>query len=307
MDKKEQTQLVKSAILSAGFFSVGISKAGFLEQEAKYLEQWLTKKYHGEMQYMEQNFEKRTDPRKLMPECLSVISVMMNYFPKAESVQDENAPKISKYAYGIDYHYVLKDRLKAVIETLQKEIGEFAYRIFVDSAPVMDKVWAKKSGLAWIAKNTNLIAPQSGSFFFLGEILVDLEFEYDVEINDFCGTCTRCIDSCPTQALSPYEIDARKCISYLTIELKDEIPQIFHEKMDNWTFGCDVCQDVCPWNRFSKTTDIEEFKPLDLILNNTVEDWKAMSNSQFNKQLKSSPMSRIKPKKWQSILSLLQK
>lgn len=307
MDKKEQTQLVKSAILSAGFFSVGISKAGFLEQEAKYLEQWLTKNYHGEMQYMEQNFEKRTDPRKLMPECLSVISVMMNYFPKAESAQVKNAPKISKYAYGIDYHYVLKNRLKDVLEKLQKGIGEFKYRIFVDSAPVMDKVWAKKSGLGWIGKNTNLIAPQSGSFFFLGEILVDLEFEYDVEIKDFCGTCTRCIDSCPTQALSPYEIDARKCISYLTIELKDEIPQIFHEKMDNWTFGCDVCQDVCPWNRFSKTTDIEEFKPLDLILNNTVEDWKAMSNSQFNKQLKSSPMSRIKPKKWQSILSLLQK
>lgn len=273
----------------------GIAKAGILEEEAPRLEKWLTNHMHGEMHYMENHFDKRLDPRLLVDGARSVISLGLNYYTEKRQT-DPNAPKISKYAYGIDYHYVIKDKLKELLHFINENIGEVSGRAFVDSAPVLDKAWAKKAGLGWIGKNANLINKKSGSFFFLAELIVDLELEYDIEPTaDHCGTCTRCIDACPTDAIvAPYIVDGSRCISYLTIELKDAIPDEFKGKMDNWMFGCDVCQNVCPWNRFSVLHTEQAFDPAVELLEMNKRDWNEITEDVFRKVFKDSPVKRTK-------------
>lgn len=297
MDKPSAyySQLIKQKSNDLGFFYCGISKAGFLEQEASQLEQWLKQQKNGKMSYMENHFDKRLDPRLLVENAKSVVSLALNYFP--ENIQnDPSAPKLSKYAYGEDYHFVIKDKLKELFSFIQHKIGEVGGRIFVDSAPVMDKAWAKKAGMGWMGKNTNIIHPKNGSFFFIAELILDLELQEDGPIKDYCGTCTRCIDACPTDALiEPYKIDASKCISYLTIELKDAIlPIEFKGKMDNWAFGCDVCQDVCPWNRFSKPHNEPRFNPHADLLAMTSNDWKELTQEVFSELFKLSAVKRTK-------------
>jgi epoxyqueuosine reductase len=291
MTKARHTQLLKEEAQRLGFLSCGISKAGFLEAEAPRLEQWLKDDRHGKMGYMANHFDKRLDPTLLVPDAKSVISLLFNYFPEAEQ-QDPEAPKFAKYAYGIDYHFVLKDKLKQLFQYLEEEIGTINGRVFVDSAPVMEKAWAAKSGLGWVGKNTNLIAKSTGSFFFITEIICDLEFDYDGPATDHCGSCTACIDACPTEALTPYQIDASKCISYLTIELKDEIPSEFQGKMDNWAFGCDVCQTVCPWNRFSQVHKEPAFQPKEELLTYSAKDWEEITRETFDVIFKKSPVKR---------------
>ena len=288
-------QLIKSKAAELGFFHCGFSKADFLEEEAPRLESWLKRNFQGKMSYMENHFDKRLDPRLLVEGSNTVISLLLNYSP-TETQKDADTPKISKYAYGEDYHFVIKDKLKELIQFLQDEIGEVNGRAFVDSAPVMDKVWAKKSGLGWIGKNTNLIHPKEGSFFFIAELITDLKIEPDGPMKDYCGTCTRCIDACPTEAIvQPYLVDGSKCISYLTIELKDEIlPKEFAGKMDNWMFGCDVCQDVCPWNRFAKATTEERFQPALSLLDLTKSDWQNLEKETFQNLFKNSAVKRTK-------------
>jgi len=273
----------------------GISRAGFLEEEAPRLEAWLKKGMHGDMQYMENHFDKRLDPRLLVDDAKSVISLGLNYFTDKEHA-DPLSPKISIYAYGTDYHLVIKDKLKQLLQVINEKIGEVNGRAFVDSAPVLDKAWAKKAGLGWIGKNTNLISKKVGSFFFLAELIVDLELEYDIEPTaDHCGTCTNCIDACPTKAIvAPYVVDGSRCISYLTIELKKEIPQEFKGKMDNWMFGCDVCQDVCPWNKFSVLHNEPAFKPHTELLNLNKADWEDITEDVFQKVFKNSAVKRPK-------------
>jgi len=247
------------------------------------------------MAYMSNHFDKRLDPRLLVDDAKTVVSLLLNYFPE-EKQADTSAPKISKYAYGEDYHFVIKDKLTELLEHIKQEIGEVSGRVFVDSAPVMDKVWAKKSGLGWIGKHTNLIHPQNGSFFFIAELIIDLVIEPDGPIQDYCGTCTKCIDACPTEAIvQPYVVDGSKCISYFTIELKDELlPSEFKGKMDNWMFGCDVCQDVCPWNRFSKVTKEDRFKPALSLLDLTNNDWKNLQIETFDLLFQKSAVKRTK-------------
>jgi epoxyqueuosine reductase len=288
-------QLIKSKAAELGFFHCGFSKADFLEEEAPRLESWLMHNFQGKMSYMENHFDKRLDPRLLVEGSNTVISLLLNYSP-TETQKDADAPKISKYAYGEDYHFVIKDKLHELIQFMQDEIGEVNGRAFVDSAPVMDKVWAKKSGLGWIGKNTNLIHPKEGSFFFIAELITDLQIEPDGPIKDYCGTCTRCIDACPTEAIvQPYLVDGSKCISYLTIELKDEIlPKEFSGKMDNWMFGCDVCQDVCPWNRFAKASTEERFQPALTLLDLTKSDWENLEKETFQNLFKNSAVKRTK-------------
>jgi epoxyqueuosine reductase len=289
------SQLIKQKSNDLGFFYCGISKAGFLEQEASHLEQWLKEQKNGKMSYMENHFDKRLDPRLLVDDAKSVVSLALNYFPDNHQ-KDPIAPKISKYAYGEDYHFVIKDKLKELFTFIQQAIGEVGGRIFVDSAPVMDKAWAKQSGMGWMGKNTNIIHPKNGSFFFIAELILDLELQEDGPIKDYCGTCTRCIDACPTEALiEPYKIDASKCISYLTIELKDAIlPYEFKGKMDNWAFGCDVCQDVCPWNRFSKPHNEPRFNPHADLLSLSSKDWKELTHEIFSDMFKLSAVKRTK-------------
>jgi epoxyqueuosine reductase len=288
-------QLIKSKAAELGFFHCGFSKADFLEEEAPRLESWLKHNFQGKMFYMENHFDKRLDPRLLVEGSNTVISLLLNYSP-TETQKDADAPKISKYAYGEDYHFVIKDKLHELIQFMQDEIGEVNGRAFVDSAPVMDKVWAKKSGLGWIGKNTNLIHPKEGSFFFIAELITDLKIEPDGPMKDYCGTCTRCIDACPTEAIvQPYLVDGSKCISYLTIELKDEIlPKEFSGKMDNWMFGCDVCQDVCPWNRFAKASTEERFQPALTLLDLTKSDWENLEKETFQNLFKNSAVKRTK-------------
>ena len=272
----------------------GISKADFLEEEARQLEKWLKEGKHGKMTYMENHFDKRLDPRLLMDGAKSVVSLLFNYYTPEEQ-EDQNAPKISKYAYGEDYHFIIKDKLKTLLQFIQTEIGDIEGRVFVDSAPVMDKAWAKRSGLGWMGKNTNIIHPKEGSFFFIAELIIDLELEYDGPIKDYCGTCTRCIDECPTGAIKPYEVDGEKCISYLTIELKDNIlPKEFEGKMDNWMFGCDICQTVCPWNRFAKKHDEPRLEPHEKLLKMSKKDWKDLTEEVFKEVFKKSAVKRTK-------------
>jgi len=285
--------IIKNKAYELGFSFCGFSKASFLEEEAGRLENWLSEKRHGEMSYMENHFDKRLDPRLLVDGAKTVVSLMYNYYTSDKQI-DPSAPKISTYAYGKDYHFVVKDKLKKLYAYINEEIGEVSVRFFVDSAPVMDKVWAKKSGIGWIGKNTNLITRKSGSFLFIAELIIDLELEQDSPIKDYCGTCNKCIESCPTEALTPYKIDGSKCISYLTIELKESIPSEFKGKMDNWMFGCDVCQDVCPWNRFSKPHSEPEFYPSINLLNYTKSDWEDLSKEEFQETFRKSPVKRTK-------------
>jgi epoxyqueuosine reductase len=308
VEKEALTQQIKAKGYELGFDMIGISEATFLEEEARNLEQWLKEEKHGKMAYMENYFDKRVDPRLLVEGAKSVISVIHNYFPQPGDQQPEGAPKISTYAWGEDYHKVLKRKLYQLFAQIQEWVGtEISGRVFVDSAPVMDKAWARKSGLGWIGKNTNLINPKKGSWFFIGEIILDLELVYDGPIKDYCGTCTRCIDACPTDALSPYQIDSNKCISYLTIELREEIPSEFSGNMEGWAYGCDICQDVCPWNRFSRPHPEGEFKPLSHIASFTAEDWEEIDEKAFKKLTKKSAMNRVKWEKFRGNLSFIAK
>jgi len=273
--------------------SCGISKAGFLEEEAPRLEKWLKEGRHGKMQYMENHFDKRLDPTLLVDGAKSVISLLLNYYPHEK--QNEKSYKISKYAYGQDYHFVIKEKLKELLYFIQENIGEVGGRAFVDSAPMLDKAWAAKSGLGWIGKNSNLLSKQVGSFFFIAELVIDLELEYDTITSDHCGSCTACIDACPTQAIvEPYVVDGSKCISYFTIELKDNLPTDMKGKMDEWAFGCDVCQDVCPWNRFSKPHSEPLFNPHPDLLSMTKKDWEEVTEDTFRAVFKNSAVKRTK-------------
>lgn len=284
---------IKNKANELGFFYCGFSTADFLEEEAPKLESWLKNNHHGKMKYMENHFDKRLDPRLLVDDAKTVISLLFNYSTN-ESPYEDSSFKISKYAYGTDYHFVVKERLKDLYSYVNEIVGDVNGRFFVDSAPVMDRAWAKKSGLGWQGKNTNLIHPKEGSFFFIAELIIDYKIEPDGPIKDYCGNCTKCIDACPTDALfRPYEIDASRCISYLTIELKDElIPREFENKMDNWIFGCDICQDVCPWNKRAKNHDVIEFKPKPDLLGLTKNDWEDLDREMFNKLFKKSPVKR---------------
>ncbi|TKD66630.1 tRNA epoxyqueuosine(34) reductase QueG [Flavobacterium sp. ASW18X] len=291
--KEKYTQLIKAEANRLGFLSCGISKAGFLEEEAPRLEKWLNANRNGQMGYMANNFDKRLDPTKLVDGAKSVISLLLNYYP--EEKQRADTYKISKYAYGQDYHFVIKDKLKSLLQYIQEEIGEVQGRAFVDSAPVLDKAWAAKSGLGWIGKNSNLITQKVGSFYFVAELIIDLDLVYDGPTTDHCGSCTACIDACPTKAIiEPYVVDGSKCISYLTIELKESIPTEFQNSMDNWMFGCDVCQDVCPWNRFATPHKEAAFQPNDKLLSLSEEEWKELTQDVFQEVFRKSAVKRTK-------------
>lgn len=295
LPKAKYSRQIKEKAKALGFLSCGISRAEFLEEEAPRLENWLKKGYHGKLGYMENHFDKRLDPRRLVDGARSVISLSYNYYTPDKQA-DPQAPKISKYAYGVDYHFVLKDKLKALLAYMQSEIGEIQGRAFVDSAPVLDKAWAGRAGLGWVGKHSLLISKTQGSFFFLAELIVDLELEYDqVTPTDHCGSCTRCIDACPTGALhGSGVVEARKCISYLTIELKDEIPEAFAGKMDNWMFGCDICQDVCPWNRFSLPHQEPAFRPHEAMLQMRKQEWHEITKETFQEIFRKSAVKRAK-------------
>lgn len=294
-DPLKNKRIIQQKAKELGFMYCGVSKADFLQREAKRLESWLKDNYHGKMQYMENHFDKRLDPRVLVDDAKSVVSLLLNYYPE-NTQEDKDAPKISKYAYGTDYHFVIRDKLKDLLQFIQEQIGEVGGRVFVDSAPVMDKVWAEKSGLGWIGKNSNLIHPKHGSFFFVAELILDLELEPDGPMKDYCGTCTKCIEACPTDAIvQPYVVDGSKCISYLTIELKDELlPKEFQGKLDNWMFGCDICQDVCPWNRFSNKHNVSQFEPHERLLKMSKSDWQDLTEDVFREIFKSSAVKRTK-------------
>ena len=285
--------MIKAEAQRLGFLSCGISKAGFLEQEALRLENWLNNQMHGQMSYMENHFDKRLNPTLLVDGAKSVISLLLNYYPSEH--QNKDSYKISKYAYGQDYHHVIKEKLKELLHFIQTEIGEVSGRAFVDSAPVLDKAWAAKSGLGWVGKNSNLITQKVGSFYFIAELIIDLELEYDTPTTDHCGSCTACLDACPTEAIvAPYVVDGSKCISYFTIELKDNLPQEMKGKFDDWMFGCDVCQDVCPWNRFSKPHNEPLFQANSDILNFSKSDWEEITVDTFQKVFKNSAVKRTK-------------
>jgi epoxyqueuosine reductase len=293
--KSQYTSFIKNIALNLGFNYCGISRAEKLDEEAGYLEEWLNKGYHGTMKYMENYFDLRTDPTKLVPGAKSVITLLLNYFP--EETQKEGNPKISKYAYGFDYHEVIKAKLKSFLQILRENIGEINGRGFTDSAPVLERSWAQRSGLGWVGKNGNLITKESGSFFFIATLITDLELETDNPfIKDYCGTCTKCIEACPTDAILPDKvIDGSKCISYFTIELKDMlIPENMKGRFENNLFGCDICQDVCPWNRFSKPNTTTEFTPINEVLNFNEKDWEELTEESFKIIFRKSPIKRSK-------------
>jgi len=291
----KNTTTVKSIAKQLGFDFCGISKAEFLEEDAPRLETWLKQDMHGKMSYMENHFDKRLDPTKLVPGAKSVVSLLYNYAPETDlSEKGDSNFKIAKYAYGKDYHFVIKDKLKTFLQLLQENIGQIDGRVFVDSAPVMERTWAAKGGLGWVGKHTLLINKDQGSFFFLAELIIDLDLEPDGPVKDYCGTCTKCIDACPTDAITPYNVDGSKCISYLTIELKDQIPSEFRGKMENWIFGCDICQDVCPWNRFSKPHTEPAFEPNSTLSSMKQENWQELTKEVFQDIFKGSPVKRTK-------------
>lgn len=292
-NKEKYTQIIKAESKRLGFLSCGISKAEFLELEAPRLENWLNQNMQGQMSYMENHFDKRLNPTLLVDGAKSVISLLLNYYPA--ELQNQDSYKISKYAYGQDYHHVIKEKLTELLHFIQTEIGEVSGRAFVDSAPVLDKAWAAKSGLGWMGKNSNLITQKVGSFYFIAELIIDLELEYDSPTTDHCGSCTACLDACPTEAIvAPYVVDGSKCISYFTIELKDNLPQEMKGKFDDWMFGCDVCQDVCPWNRFSKPHNEPLFQTTPEILSYSKSDWEEITNDTFQKVFKNSALKRRK-------------
>jgi len=291
--KETYSQFIKEEAKRLGFISCGISKAGFLEEEAPRLEKWLNKNHHGQMTYMENHFDKRLDPTLLVDDAKSVVSLLLNYYPT--ETQTQESFKISKYAYGQDYHFVIKEKLKELLFSIQENIGDVSGRAFVDSAPVLDRAWAAKSGLGWIGKSGNLITQKVGSFYFIAELILDLDLEYDNATTDHCGSCTACIDACPTQAIvEPHIIDGSKCISYYTIELKENIPYEMKGKFDEWMFGCDTCQDVCPWNRFSKSHSEPLFNPNPQLLSFSKKDWTEITEETFRIVFKNSPIKRTK-------------
>ncbi|MGQ7946325.1 tRNA epoxyqueuosine(34) reductase QueG [Flavobacterium sp. WC2509] len=291
--KIRYSEFIKSEAKRLGFLSCGISKAGFLEAEAPRLENWLKKQMNGQMSYMENNFDKRLDPTLLVEDAKSVVSLLLNYYPS--EFQNQDSYKISKYAYGQDYHYVIKEKLKELLFSIQSNIGDVSGRAFVDSAPVLDKAWAAKSGLGWIGKNSNLITQKVGSFYFIAELIIDLDLDYDHATTDHCGSCTACLDACPTQAIvAPYVVDGSKCISYFTIELKDNIPTEMKGKFNDWAFGCDVCQDVCPWNRFSQPHNEPLLNANSELLSMSKKDWLEITEETFKKVFKDSPLKRSK-------------
>ncbi|MPR36108.1 tRNA epoxyqueuosine(34) reductase QueG [Salmonirosea aquatica] len=291
----ERATLIKTKAKALGFDFCGISRAEFLEEEAPRLETWLNHNYNGKMAWMANHFDKRLDPRKLMDGARSVVSVLLNYYPEERLPEGSDDYKLSKYAYGQDYHFVLKDKLKDLLTYIQTDIGEVHGRAFVDSAPVMDKVWAARSGLGWVGKHTNLLNRDMGSFFFIGELILDLDLAPDSPVADYCGTCTRCVDACPTDAITePYVVDGSKCISYFTIELKEAIPQEVKGKFENWIFGCDICQDVCPWNRFSRPHHTPEFNLSPELQGMTNSDWEEITEEVFKEIFRRSPVKRTK-------------
>jgi len=289
------TQLLRTEAKRLGFSFVGIAKAEQMDEEAKRLEEWLNRDYHGQMNYLANHFDKRVDPTKLVPGAKTVVTLMYNYH-NPDSQADPDAPKISQYAYGKDYHFTIKSKLRELLDFLNEEIGEVSGRCFVDSAPVLERDWAKRSGVGWVGKNTLLIHPKAGSYFFLAELIIDLELVSDHPIKDYCGTCTRCIDACPTEAISSegYVMDGSKCISYLTIELKEAMPDAFKGKMDNWMFGCDICQQVCPWNRFATRHEEPDFEPHADLLTMTKKDWEEITEDVFREVFRKSAVKRTK-------------
>lgn len=291
---REKAELLKAEAHRLGFLACGVARAEFLADEAPRLEKWLRESKHGEMGYMQNHFDLRLDPRKLVPGAKSVISLAYNYYTPPKQA-DPEAPKLSTYAYGRDYHKVVKQRLKPLMQFIQQQFGDVEMRAFVDSAPVMEKAWAQRAGVGWIGKHTNVIRQGEGSFFFLCEIIADLELEPDAPVADHCGTCRRCIDACPTDAIiAPYVVDGSKCISYFTIELKGAIPQYAQGKMDNWVFGCDVCQQVCPWNRFSKPHNETDFTPKDKLMGLSADEWNGMTEVLFEELFHASAVKRTK-------------
>jgi epoxyqueuosine reductase len=291
--ESNNSKFIKTEAKRLGFLSCGISKAGFLEEEAPRLEKWLSNNQNGQMRYMENHFDKRLDPTLLVEDTKSVISLLLNYYPVEQQIQ--NSYKISKYAYGTDYHYVIKDKLKELLYSIEESIGAVSGRAFVDSAPVLDKAWAAKAGLGWIGKNSNLITQKVGSFYFIAELVVDLKLEYDHATTDHCGSCTACLDACPTEAIvSPYVVDGSKCISYFTIELKESIPESMKGSFNDWAFGCDICQDVCPWNKFSKGHNEPLFNPNPDLLSMTKKDWEEITEETFKVVFKNSALKRTK-------------
>ena len=293
LKSEKYTQLIKAEAKRLGFFACGISKARFLEEEVGHLETWLKNHFNGEMSYMENHFDKRLNPQLLVPDAKSVISLLLNYYPK-ELQKHKDAPIISKYAYGEDYHFVLKDKMRELMYFIKTEIGEVEGRVFTDSAPVSDKKWAELSGIAWRGKHSNMLTKQ-GSFFFIGELIVDLALDYDTPMNSYCGTCTRCIDACPTQAITePYVVDARKCISYLTIEFKDNLPEDLKDNFQNRVFGCDICQDVCPYNSKPLFHSEERFLPHPDFLEMSKDEWADITEDVFRKLFKKSAVKRTK-------------
>lgn len=290
---EQNTKTVKEIAASLGFMYCGVSEAGFLEEDAPRFEAWLGKGHQGEMGYLERNFDKRLDPRLLVDGAKSVVTLLYNYFPK-EEIDHDNNYKLARYAYGEDYHFVIKEKLKLFFEQLKDKIGEVGGRGFVDSAPVHERAWAAKAGAGWVGKNTLLLNRNHGSYFFLAELIIDLPLIADGPIKDYCGTCTACVDACPTDAITPYNVDGSKCISYLTIELKDQIPTEFQGKMADWMFGCDICQEVCPWNRFATGHSEPAFMPNEELLKFRKSDWEDLSAEVFSKIFKNSPVKRTK-------------
>ena len=308
MNISQRTKMIKDEAYRMGFEYIGVSKAERMDEEAKRLEGWLNQGMHGKMQYMENHFEKRIDPTKLVEDSKSVVTLLYNYHTDKKQ-QDENAPRISTYAYGKDYHFIIKDKLKTLLHFINEKIGKVHGRCFVDSAPVLERDWAKRSGSGWIGKNTLLINPKAGSYYFLAELIIDLELEADGPMKDYCGRCTRCIDACPTEAISPegYVVDGSKCISYFTIELKEAIPESMKGQFENWMFGCDICQEVCPWNRFSKKHQEPEFEPHPDLLKMTKKDWEEITEDVFREIFRKTPVKRTGYKGLKRNIEFLQK
>ena len=295
MTRDQRTHLLKEAARELGFAYVGVSKAEYMEPEARRLEEWLHQGYQGKMSYLENHFDKRVDPTLLVPGAKTVVSLLYNYYPE-DDTPSTKVPKVARYAYGQDYHYVIKDKLRALLTYLREEIGEIDGRVFVDSAPVLERDWARRGGTGWIGKNTLLIHPKAGSYFFLAELIIDLELTPDGPMQDYCGTCTRCIDACPTEAIHPdgYVLDGSKCISYLTIELREALPEDFRQQMEGWAFGCDICQEVCPWNRFSTPHAEPAFAPHPELAGMGARDWQELTEATFRKVFKGSAVKRAK-------------
>lgn len=292
-NKRERTQYIKATAQRLGFSFCGISRAEFLDEEARRLEEWLNRGFQGKMSYLENHFDKRLDPSLLVPGAKSVVSLLYNYFPRQELPQ--SGYKIARYAYGEDYHTVIREKLRTFMDDIRNTIGDVHGRVFVDSAPVMERAWAKKSGLGWIGKNSLLLNKDAGSYFFLAELVIDLELEYDGPVKDHCGTCTACMDACPTDAIpQPYVVDGSRCISYFTIELREDIPAGVKGKFENWIFGCDICQEVCPWNRFARPHNEPRFDPSPELQEMTTRDWEELTDEVFQKVFKNSPLKRAK-------------